>query len=118
MFHKVHTAGVPKFKRKSRPIQSYSTSNYYSSSQVTVKGGLPSLYNGSIHFTEGSQHLQLPKLGLVKVNPIRLLPTNATIRTATVTIKHYPSGKWFVSLLLKSDEPFNAELPKQNTFRS
>lgn len=115
MFHKVHTVGIPKFKRKSRPVQSYSTSNHYSSSQVNAKGGLPSLYNGSIHFTADSQHLQLPKLGLVKVKPTRSLPTNAMIRIATVTIKHHPSGKWFVALLLTSDKPFNAQLPRANS---
>ncbi|MFR0580795.1 RNA-guided endonuclease TnpB family protein, partial [Limosilactobacillus mucosae] len=115
MFRKIHTAGVPKFKRKSRPIQSYSTSNHYSSSQVAAKGGLPSLYNGSIHFTEDDQHLQLPKLGKVKIKLTRPLPTNSMIRIATVTIKHYPSGKWFVSLLLKSDKPFNTQLPRANS---
>ena len=47
MFRKVHTAGKPKFKRKSRPVQSYSTSNHYSSATVKKHGGAPSLYNGS-----------------------------------------------------------------------
>ncbi|WP_056986756.1 RNA-guided endonuclease TnpB family protein, partial [Ligilactobacillus equi] len=111
MFRKVHSAGTPKFKKKSQPVQSYSTSNHYSSSQVKAKGGVPSLYNGSIHFID-SQYLQLPKLGKVKIKLHRTLPTNQMVRIATVTIKHYPSGKWFVSLLLKSDQPFNSKFPK------
>lgn len=111
MFRKVHTAGTPKFKRKSNSIQSYSTSNHYSSALVKKNGGVPSLYNGSIKFVD-KNHLTLPKLGKVKVKVHRNLPTNKLVRIATVTIKHLATGEWYVSLLLKSDEPFNALAPK------
>ena len=113
MFRKVHTAGKPKFKRKSRPVQSYSTSNHYSSATVKKHGGTPSLYNGSIKFLDHN-HIQLPKLGSIKVKLHRSLPTNRLVRIATVTIKHYATGQWTVSLLLKSDEPFHQALPNTN----
>lgn len=113
MFRKVHTAGKPKFKRKSRPVQSYSTSNHYSSAIVKKHGGAPSLYNGSIKFLDHN-HIQLPKLGPIKVKLHRSLPTNRLVRIATVTIKHYATGQWTVSLLLKSDEPFHQALPNTN----
>lgn len=111
LFHQVHTTGVPKFKRKSNPVQGYSTSNHYITSHVQKSGGVDSLYNGSIKFLDKS-YLQLPKLGKVKVKLHRTLPTNHLVRIATVTIKHYPTGKWFVSLLLKSDQPFNKPASK------
>lgn len=44
----------------------------------------------------------------------RSLPTNRLVRIATVTIKHYATGQWTVSLLLKSDEPFHQALPNTN----
>lgn len=134
MFHKVHTAGVPKFKRKSQSVQSYSTSTHYSMKKLKANNEVPSLYNGSIKFLDEqctkaiksknrkkpalewkNNHLQLPKLGKIKVKLHRRLPTNRLVRIATVTIKHYPSGAWYVSLLLKSDEPFNAVLTKTNS---
>ena len=113
MFRKVHTAGKPKFKRKGHPVQSYSTSNHYSSATVKKHGGAPSLYNGSIKFLDHN-HIQLPKLGSIKVKLHRSLPTNRLVRIATVTIKHYATGQWTVSLLLKSDEPFHQALPNTN----
>ena len=113
MFRKVHSAGIPKFKRKDRPVQSYSTSNHYSSVIVKKHGGTPSLYNGSIKFLDRN-HIQLPKLGPIKVKLHRSLPTNRLVRIATVTIKHYATGQWTVSLLLKSDEPFHQALPNTN----
>lgn len=113
MFRKVHSAGIPKFKRKDRPVQSYSTSNHYSTKTVKNNGGVFSLYNGSIKFLDGS-HIQLPKVGRIKVKLHRALPTNRLVRIATVTIKHYATGDWTVSLLLKSDKPFHQALPKTN----
>ena len=113
MYHKVHNVGVPKFKRKSQSVQSYSTSNHYNANAVKKNGGVPSLYNGSIKFVD-CNHITLPKLGKVKVKLHRALPQNRLIRIATVTIKHVASDEWFVSLLLKSDEPFNAKAPKTN----
>ncbi|WP_338434444.1 transposase [Ligilactobacillus saerimneri] len=112
MFRKVHPTGGPKFKRKDRPVQSYSTSNRYAPSVLKKKGELPSLYNGtSVRFID-RKHIRLPKVGTIKVKLHRSLPTNRLVRIATVTIKHLSSGEWFVSLLLKSDEPFQISLPK------
>lgn len=113
MFRKVHSAGTPKFKRKDRPVQSYSTSNHYSFETVQNNGGVFSLYNGSIKFLDGN-HIQLPKVGRIKVKLHRALPTNRLVKITTVTIKHYSTGDWTVSLLLKSDEPFCPTPPKTN----
>lgn len=88
-YRQVHSAGIPKFKKKSRPVQSYSTSNHYNSVGVKKHGGVPSLYNGSIHFLDHC-HITLPKVGTVKVKLHRVLPTNRLVRIATVTIKHSP----------------------------
>uniref|UniRef100_UPI00384F532C RNA-guided endonuclease InsQ/TnpB family protein n=1 Tax=Companilactobacillus zhongbaensis TaxID=2486009 RepID=UPI00384F532C len=114
LFHKVHNSGTPKFKRKSNPNQGYRTSNHYSSTTVKNNGGVPSLYNGSIKFLDKS-HIRLPKVGRIKVKLSEVLPSNRLVRIATVSIKHLPTGEWFVSLLLKSDEPFKKKLPKTNS---
>lgn len=105
MYRKVHTHGIPRFKRKDAPVQGYSTSNHYASVRVKEHGGVPSLYNGSIHFVD-NRHLKLPKVGVVKIKLHRALPSNQLVRIATTTVKHEADGCWYVSLLLKSDRPF------------
>ena len=102
MFRKVHRSGVPKFKRKDRSVQSYSTS------AIKQKGA--TLYaKSSIRFLDHS-HLQLPKIGRIKVKLNRPLPDNNAVIT-TATVKHFSDGTWFVSLVLRSNQPFVKELP-------
>lgn len=102
MFRKVNTTGKPKFKRKSRPVQSYSTS------AIRQQGA--SLFNkSSIRFLDG-KHIQLPKVGKIKVKLSRSLPNNNAVIT-TVTVKHYPDNTWYVSLVLRSNNPFVKKLP-------
>ena len=114
LFHKIHNSGSPNFKRKSNPNQGYRTSNHYNSATVRKSGGVPSLYNGSIRFLD-DKHIRLPKVGRIKVKLSRQLPTNQLVRIATVSIKHLPTGEWFVSFLLKSDESFKEKLPKTDS---
>lgn len=102
MFRQVHRSGIPKFKRKDRSVQSYSTS------AIRQKGA--SLYTkSSIRFLD-KRHLQLPKAGRIKVKLTRPLPDNDAVIT-TATVKHFSDGTWYVSLLLKSNQPFVKELP-------
>ena len=115
-FRKVHSTGKPKFKRKDKPVQSYSTSCHYSSKTVAKHGGVPSLYNGSIKFGgECHNFVTLPKIGKVRVKRSRELPKNPMIRISTVTIKHDAADNWYVALLVKSDTPFNELLPPTNS---
>lgn len=85
--------GKPKFKSKKNEIQSYK-----SKFNKTPKGG-------SIRI-EGN-HIQLPKLGLVKFAKSREVLGN--IKNAT--IRRTPSGKYFVSITCKVEID---ELPKTN----
>ena len=77
--------GKPKFKSKKNEIQSYKTKF-----NKTPKGG-------SIRI-EGN-HIQLPKLGLVKFAKSREVVGN--IQNAT--IRRTPSGKYFISIACKVD---------------
>lgn len=85
--------GKPKFKSKKNEIQSYK-----SKFNKTPKGG-------SIRI-EGN-HIQLPKLGLVKFAKSREVLGN--IKNAT--IRRTPSGKYFISITCKVEID---ELPKTN----
>lgn len=102
MFRNVNNAGKPKFKRKSCPVQGYSTS------AIRQKGA--SLFTkSSIRFLD-SKHIQLPKVGKIKVKLSRPLPDNNAVIT-TVTIKHHSDNTWYISLVLRSNKPFVKELP-------
>ena len=85
--------GKPKFKSKKNEIQSYK-----SKFNKTSKGG-------SIRI-EGN-HIQLPKLGLVKFAKSR--EVLGSIKNAT--IRRTPSGKYFISITCKVEID---ELPKTN----
>ena len=85
--------GKPKFKSKKNEIQSYK-----SKFNKTPKGG-------SIRI-EGN-HIQLPKLGLVKFAKSREVLGNIK----NTTIRRTPSGKYFVSITCKVEID---ELPKTN----
>ena len=85
--------GKPKFKSKKNEIQSYKTKF-----NKTSKGG-------SIRI-EGN-HIQLPKLGLVKFAKSR--EVLGSIKNAT--IRRTPSGKYFISIVCEVEID---ELPKTN----
>ncbi|RST74063.1 transposase [Siminovitchia acidinfaciens] len=82
--------GRPRFKSKKHPVQSYTTKCV--NDNISVNGNL----------------LKLPKLGQVKFAKSQ----EVAGRILRVTIRKYPSGKYFVSLLC---EEKIAEFPKTNS---
>ncbi|WP_144460788.1 IS200/IS605 family element RNA-guided endonuclease TnpB [Siminovitchia fortis] len=82
--------GKPQFKSKKYPVQSYTTK--YVNDNIAVNGNL----------------LKLPKLGQVKFANSQ----DVSGRILRATIRKYPSGKYFVSLLC---EEKIAEFPKTNS---
>ena len=88
-----HLGGKPKFKSKKNEVQSYKTKFH-----KTSKGG-------SIRIK--GNHIQLPKLGLVKFAKSREVLGN--IKNAT--IRRTPSGKYFVSIACEVEIE---SLPKLN----
>lgn len=109
MFKKVNHGGVPKFKKKTNAHQSYQT---YSSYKSKVKGQ-ESIFNGSIKFID-SNHIHLPKLGIVKVHNSVNLPTKQRVKIGTVTVST-DGLNYYVSMLIKSDKPLKQELAKTNS---
>lgn len=99
-FRKVHTAGVPKFHRKSY-VWRYQTNCQY------LKQKAAYLTNGTVHF-EDSKHVIVPKLGRLRVKGShqRVLARSAETRIGTVTIVKDASGRFFLSMQLASDTPF------------
>lgn len=83
----VKQKGFPKFKSKKNEKQSF---------RLT----------GSIHVSE--KHIQLPRLGKIKLAEEDYLPLDARILSATVSSR---ANKWFVSLQVEVDnkETFNAK---------
>ena len=77
------TPGYPRFKSRKRGIGSF---------RLT----------GAIHVT--ATHVQLPRLGKLRLNERGYLPTDAKILAATVSEK---AGRWFVSIQVEEDaQPF------------
>ena len=103
LFQKVSRASIPTFHHKSYNW-SYQTSCCYSHDI--------GLTTGSIRFVNRNDkmYLKLPKLGYVQVHGsyqrFLNLDQKHPIRIATVTIKHWPTGKFTVSLALASNQPF------------
>lgn len=81
---------APRFKSKKHPVQSYTTKHT----------------NGNIAVIENK--IKLPKLGLVKFAKSKEVDG----RILNATIKHSPSGKYFISILVET-EVF--DLPKTNS---
>ena len=78
--------GYPRFKSKKRGVGSF---------RLT----------GAIHVTQ--THIQLPRLGRLRLKECGYLPTVAKILSATVSEK---AGRWFVSVHVEEDIP----TPKRN----
>jgi putative transposase len=75
------TPGYPKFKSKKRGVGSF---------RMT----------GAIHVT--ATHIQLPRLGTLRLKETGYLPTDAKILAATVSEK---AGRWFVSIQVEEERP-------------
>ena len=104
-FRKVHTAGVPKFHRKSYRW-CYQTNCQYS----RVKQSL--MTNGTVRFID-AKHVQVPKIGRLRVSGSqkRLLDRDVEVRIGTVTLKKDFADRFFLSMQLASDQPF-VKVPK------
>ena len=99
-FRKFHTAGVPKFHRKSYRWR-YQTNCQYPGQKTAL------LTNGTVCFLDNS-HVKVPKIGLLRVagSQARLLKRMCETRIGTVTLTKDPADHFFLSMQLASDEPF------------
>lgn len=113
MFHKVHTSGVPVFKRKQpNNAGSYQTSNLY----PKIKECDRSMTNGGDCVLDNT-HVKLDLLGRIRVgNGItRLLNKPFNIRIATVTVSKDTTDKYWVSFQLGAEQPFVDNLAKTDS---
>ena len=99
-FRKVHSAGVPKFHRKSYRWR-YQTNCQYPGQKTAL------LTNGTVCFLDNS-HVKVPKIGLLRVagSQARLLKRMCETRIGTVTLTKDSAGRFFLSMQLASDESF------------
>ena len=106
-FRKVHTAGAPKFHRKSYCWR-YQTSCQYLGQKTAL------LTNGTVCFLDNS-HVKIPKLGQLRVagSQARLLKRMCETRIGTVTLTKDSADHFFLSMQLASDESF-AKVSKAN----
>ena len=85
-FFREPNVGFPKFKSKKHERRSFTSS----------------ITNDNIKLID-TKHLQLPKLGAVKIKLHRVLPVDAKIKN--VTVKQDVDDKYFVSILCQYDVP-------------
>ena len=99
-FRKVHTAGVPKFHRKSYRWR-YQTNCQYPGQKTAL------LTDGTVCFLDNS-HVKVPKIGQLRVagSQARLLKRMCETRIGTVTLTKDPADHFFLSMQLASDESF------------
>ena len=97
---KVHSAGVPKFHRKSYRWR-YQTNYQYSGQKNAL------LTNGTVCFLD-HRHVKVPKIGRLRVagSQSRLLKRDIEIRIGTVTLTKDAADRFFTSMQLASDTPF------------
>ena len=99
-FWKVHTAGTPKFHRKSYCWR-YQTNCQYLGQETAL------LTNGTVCFLDNS-HVKIPKIGQLRVagSQARLLKRMCETRIGTVTLTKDSTDHFFLSMQLASDESF------------
>ena len=104
--------GIPQFHKKSYE-GTYQTNGHYS--KIDKEEGL-SLLKGNVRFSDDLKHLQLPKLGFVKIaySPkiMERLMKQKDVKIGTVTIRKTVTDEFFVSLQLASKHPFVDKMPK------
>lgn len=110
MFRKVHTAGTPKFKKRTTASWSYTTSNHYAIRSLQRRGEHPTIYNGSIRFVDVRHLYAGRRLGMLKLHYGQSLPKHKHLRITNVTFRYEKDGHWFVSVLFKSLTPFKQSL--------
>ena len=108
-FRKVHTAGTPKFHKKSYEERFQTSCDYNKKKPVNM-------WTGSIRFVD-NKHIIIPKLGVIRVSGSyrRILDNKDDIRIGTATISKNAFGIYYVTMQLGSDTPFVKELPKTNS---
>lgn len=108
LFQKVHQSGIPVFHKK-RIEQKYQTSCIYAG-----KSANPNMTNGSVRLLD-RHHVRLPKLGVLRFKgmPEKLYARRECIRIGTTTIAMDPTGRYYVSMQLASEQPFIARLEKK-----
>lgn len=111
MYHKVHNAGTPKFKKRGTASWSFTTSNHYDMATLHRTNSYPTLYNGSIRFIDPTHLYVGRQLGVIKLHYGQSLPKQKHLRITNVTFRYEKDGHWFVSLLFKSVTPFAKPLP-------
>lgn len=99
-FKKVHTAGVPKFHRKSYSWK-YQTNCQYPGKKAAL------LTNGTVKFID-NKHVVVPKLGKLRLSGSlnRILNRDTETRIGTVTIAKDATNRFYLSMQLASDTPF------------
>lgn len=90
-FFKNPKTGFPKFKSKKFDKKSYTTNNVNNSIRIISQN-----------------HIQLPKLGVVKFVEHRRIPKDYTIKSATIS--QAVSGKYYISILTE----YEYEIPEIN----
>ena len=98
MFRKAHSAGIPRFHKKS-DTQRYSTLKMTNNIRIIDR-----------------THVKIPKVGQIRVTKIPDMLLNRTdIEIGIATVKMDAVGRYSLSLTLGSDQAFKAELPKTNS---
>ena len=90
-FFKNPKTGFPKFKSKKFNKKSYTTNNLPASQNIRIVS---------------QNHIQLPKLGIVKFVEHRRIPKNYIIKSATISQSE--SGKYYISILTE----YEYEIPE------
>lgn len=110
IYSKVHSAGTPKFHRKSYE-ENYQTGVHYA--PKVKKNDYPNMINGNIKFLD-RHHIVLPKIGAVYVTHMRDFIWNHRneIRIGTATIHKDNTGCYTISIQVGSEKPFVMPLEK------
>ena len=110
LFKQVHTAGTPKFHKKSY------RESYQTNAQYRKDADMAVFSSTGVKFLD-MKFIKLPNLGKVRIKGShkRLLSRKSDIRIGTVTISKSVDDKYFVSFQLASDTPFVTPKPVTNS---
>lgn len=105
LYRKIDSHGTPNFKRKSY-IETYQTNPHYKPKDEAH------LNNSNVKFFD-ERHMQLPKLGRIRIKGSKKrlqelfeLDKKQEIKIGTLTVTRNACGDYYVSMQLASDEPF------------
>lgn len=91
-FFRDKSVGFPKFKSKHRDKKSYTTNN-----------------QGQTIRLVDDNHIRLPKLKDVEIKLHRQIPTNSTIKSATISLTS--TGKYYISILVEFEATIKPIVP-------